>query len=142
MKIWKQETTVETLNEVSKNTLVSHLKMEFIEVGDTFLKAKMPVDNTTIQPAGVLHGGASVVLAETIGSSAGQMCVSYPDEYVVGLEINANHIKSVTSGYVTGTATPIHLGKKTHVWEIKIHNEQEQLVCISRLTLAVIQNKK
>ena len=142
MKIWKQETTVETLNEVSKNTLVSHLKMEFIEVGDTFLKAKMPVDSTTIQPAGVLHGGASVVLAETIGSSAGQMCVSYPDEYVVGLEINANHIKSVTSGYVTGTATPIHLGKKTHVWEIKIHNEQEQLVCISRLTLAVIQNKK
>jgi len=85
MKIWKQETTVETLNEVSKNTLVSHLKMEFIEVGDTFLKAKMPVDSTTIQPAGVLHGGASVVLAETIGSSAGQMCVSYPDEYVVGL---------------------------------------------------------
>lgn len=142
MRIWKNETSVEVMNSFSNNTMVSHLGIEFTEIGDDYLKARMPVDNRTHQPLGLLHGGASVVLAETLGSSAGSMCVTYPDEYVVGLEINANHIKSVRSGWVTGITKPIHLGKKTHIWEIKIFNENEELVCISRITLAVIQNKK
>lgn len=141
MRIWKNETTVEVMNSFSNNTMVSHLGIEFLEIGDDFLKARMPVDNRTHQPLGLLHGGASVVLAETLGSSAGSMCVTYPDEYVVGLEINANHIKSARSGWVTGITKPVHLGKKTQVWEIKIYNESEELVCISRITLAVIQNK-
>lgn len=141
MRIWKNETTVEVMNSFSNNTMVSHLGIEFLEIGDDFLKARMPVDNRTHQPLGLLHGGASVVLAETLGSSAGSMCVTYPNEYVVGLEINANHIKSARSGWVTGITKPVHLGKKTQVWEIKIYNESEELVCISRITLAVIQNK-
>ncbi len=142
MRIWKNETSVDVMNSFSNNTMVAHLGIEFTEIGDDFLKARMPVDNRTHQPLGLLHGGASVVLAETLGSSAGSMCVTYPDEYVVGLEINANHIKSARSGWVTGITKPIHLGKKTHVWEIKIFNDNEELVCISRITLAVIQNKK
>jgi 1,4-dihydroxy-2-naphthoyl-CoA hydrolase len=138
MRIWKHDVPVEQINDFAKNTMVSHLGIEFTEVGDDYLKAKMPVDAHTHQPLGLLHGGASVTLAETIGSSAGGMCVNLPDEYVVGIEINANHIKSAKSGQVYGVAKPVHLGKKTQVWEIKITNEQDELVCISRLTLAVI----
>ena len=141
MKIWTREATVEIMNSFSNNTMVSHLGIEFTEIGDDYLVAKMPVDSRTHQPLGLLHGGASVVLAETLGSSAGSMCVANENEYVVGLEINANHIKSARTGYVTGITKPIHLGKKTQVWEIKITNEQNELVCISRITLAVISNK-
>lgn len=139
MKIWKHDVTVDEINAFSQHTMVSYLGIEFIEIGDDYLKAKMPVDHRTCQPLGLLHGGASVTLAETIGSSAGGLCVNLPDEYVVGIEINANHIKSVRSGYVIGTARPLHLGKKTQVWEIRITTEQNELVCISRLTLAVIK---
>jgi 1,4-dihydroxy-2-naphthoyl-CoA hydrolase len=141
MKIWTREATVEIMNSFSNNTMVSHLGIEFTEIGDDYLVAKMPVDSRTHQPLGLLHGGASVVLAETLGSSAGSMCVANENEYVVGLEINANHIKSARTGYVTGITKPVHLGKKTQVWEIKITNEQNELVCISRITLAVISNK-
>lgn len=140
MSIWKKPATVEIMNGFSANTLVQHLGIEFTEISDNFIKATMPVDNRTHQPLGLLHGGASVVLAETLGSSAGSMCVN-EGEYVVGLEINANHLKSARNGLVTGITSPIHLGKKTQVWEIKILNEQEELVCISRLTLAVITAK-
>lgn len=139
MKIWKHDVTVDEINAFSQHTMVSYLGIEFIEIGDDYLKAKMPVDHRTCQPLGLLHGGASVTLAETIGSSAGGLCVNLPDEYVVGIEINANHIKSVRSGYVIGIARPLHLGKKTQVWEIRITTEQNELVCISRLTLAVIK---
>ncbi len=99
----------------------------------------MPVDHRTIQPMGLLHGGASLVLAETLGSVASTLLIDLNTHYCVGLEINANHLKSVRNGYVTGMATPIHLGKKTHVWDIRIHNEKDELVCISRLTVAIIQ---
>jgi 1,4-dihydroxy-2-naphthoyl-CoA hydrolase len=141
MKIWKHDVTPEQINNFSQNTMVSYLGIEFTEIGNDYLKAKMPVDARTHQPMGLLHGGASVTLAETLGSSAGGLCVNLPDEYVVGIEINANHVKSVRSGYVYGTARPVHLGRKTQVWEIKITNDKDELVCISRLTLAVISNK-
>lgn len=142
MSIWKNKPTIEILQQMSKGNMLTHIGIEFIEVGDDFIKAKMPVDYRTHQPLGLLHGGASVVLAESLGSSAGSFCVNTPDEYVVGIEINANHIKSVRSGFVIGIAQPIHIGKHTHIWSVKIKNEQEQLVCISRITLQVLQSKK
>lgn len=139
--MFKKDLTINQLNNFSNNTLVSHLGIEFLEIGDDFLKAKMPVDERTVQPLGLLHGGASVALAETLGSVAATGMVDTSKQYCVGLEINANHIKSATSGYVYGVTRPLHIGKKTHVWEIKITNDQEQLVCISRITMAVIDKK-
>jgi 1,4-dihydroxy-2-naphthoyl-CoA hydrolase len=138
MIIWKNLTTVEQLQERSKNTLIEHLGIEILEIGDDYLKAKMPVDHRTRQTAGILHGGASAVLAETLGSIAAGLCVDRETKAVVGIEINANHIRPVHDGWVTGVTRPIHVGKATQIWEIKIHNQQEQLVCISRLTLANI----
>lgn len=132
---------VAQLQEFSKNTMVEHLGMEFLELGDNFISAKMPVDHRTHQPMGLLHGGASVALAETLGSVASSLLVDMNHYHCVGLEINANHIKSARSGFVYGKAEPIHIGKKTHVWEIKITNENEKLVCISRLTVAIIKKK-
>jgi 1,4-dihydroxy-2-naphthoyl-CoA hydrolase len=129
------------LQEISKNTMVEHLGIEFLEIGQNFISAKMPVDHRTIQPMGLLHGGASIVLAETLGSVASSILVDINKFHCVGLEINANHIKSARSGYVTGKASPIHIGKKTHVWDIRIINENEDLVCISRLTVAIIEKK-
>jgi 1,4-dihydroxy-2-naphthoyl-CoA hydrolase len=139
MSIWKHDYTIESINNLSANTINVSLGIEFTQIGNDFLEARMPVDHRTHQPMGLLHGGASVVLAETLGSCAGSMCVNFEEEYVVGLEINANHIKAVKSGFVFGTAKPVHIGKKTQVWEIKIVNEKQELVCISRLTLAVIK---
>lgn len=133
--------TVELLNAQFNKNLSSHIGIEYLEIGSDFLTAKMPVDNRTKQPYGILHGGASVVLAESIGSLASNMLVDQTKQYCVGLEINANHIKSASSGFVFATVTPIHVGKKTHVWDIKIRNEQKELVCISRLTVAVIDRK-
>ena len=133
--------TVEAMNEFSKNSMVGHIGIEFTEVGDDYLKAKMPVDHRTVQPFGLLHGGASVSLAETMGSLGATMVVDMNNQYCVGLEINANHIKSAKSGFVYGIAKPIHLGKKTHVWEIRITNDDDQLVCISRITMAIIDKK-
>lgn len=132
---------VSHLQEISKNTCVEHLGIEFLELGENFISAKMPVDHRTHQPMGLLHGGASLVLAETLGSVASSILVDMKRFHCVGLEINANHIKSARNGYVTGIATPIHLGKKTHVWDIKITNEKNELVCVSRLTVAIIGKK-
>ncbi len=133
--------SINHLNEISKGTMVEHIGIEFTEIGEDFIMAKMPVDHRTVQPMRLLHGGASVTLAETLGSVASAISVD-PEKYnCVGLEINANHIKSMTSGYVYGKASPIHLGRKTHVWDIRITNKEGELVCISRLTVAVIPKK-
>jgi 1,4-dihydroxy-2-naphthoyl-CoA hydrolase len=133
--------TADQLNKLSKNTLVSHLGIEITEVGDFFLTGKMPVDERTVQPMGLLHGGASVVLAETLGSIGSNCCINQNTHYCVGLEINANHIKSAKSGWVSGKTRPVHIGKRTQVWEIRIENEQNELICISRITMAVIDKR-
>jgi len=138
VRIWKTEPTLERLNENSKGTLIEHLGIEYLELGDDYLKARMPVDGRTRQPYGILHGGASAALAETLGSIAADLCIDRERQSIVGLEINANHLRPVREGWVTGTARPIHVGRTTQVWEIRIANEQDKLVSISRLTLATI----
>lgn len=130
--------TVEDLNKMNKNTMMEHLGLEFTAIGKDYISAKMPVDHRHHQPYGLLHGGASVTMAETLGSVAAHCTVIDQDKFCVGLEINANHIKSVKNGYVFGTTRPLHVGRTTQVWEIKITNEQDQLVCVSRITMAVI----
>jgi 1,4-dihydroxy-2-naphthoyl-CoA hydrolase len=138
MTIWHSRPTLETLNALSKNTMLEGLDIRFTEVGDDYLVATMPVDARTHQPFGLLHGGASVVLAESLGSSGANCCLDMDKEYAVGLEINANHLRSVRSGQVIGTARPIHIGRRTQVWEIRIEDEAGRLACISRLTTAVM----
>lgn len=140
--IWKKQFTADDLNQFSANTLVGHLDIIFEEKGDDFLTASMPVDERTHQPMGILHGGASVALAETLGSCASQMTLD-DGYYAVGLEIKANHVKSISQGRVTGRAAPLHLGRTTQVWDIDIKNEKKELICASRLTMAVLkgQNK-
>ncbi len=133
--------TPEQLNKGLKNNLGSHLGIEFLEVSPQLIKAKMPVDHRTVQPFGILHGGASVVLAETLGSIAAQMNIDQENFMAVGLDINANHIRSVRSGFVYGVTKPIHIGRSTHVWEINITNEEDKLICVSRLTISVIAKK-
>jgi 1,4-dihydroxy-2-naphthoyl-CoA hydrolase len=133
--------SLEQLNAMSANTLVSHLGIEFTDIGPDFIVARMPVDARTHQPLGLLHGGASVALAETLGSVAATLCVNRDTQYCVGLEINANHIKSMRTGFVYGKTRPVHVGKRTQVWEIRITNEQGELVCVSRITLAVIDRR-
>lgn len=130
------------LNDNARHCLPGHLGIVVTEVGDDFVKARMPVDHRTRQPYGLLHGGASVALAESLGSVAGTMCVKVPDEAVVGIEINANHIRPVTEGFVEGIARPLHLGKTSQVWEIRITNWEGRLVCVSRITLAVVKTEK
>lgn len=134
--------SIEDLNKMGQNTLGSHLGIELTEVGKDFLSGKMPVDARTRQPYGILHGGASVVLAETLGSMASNFCVDQSKYVCVGLEINANHVKSVAEGFVYGKAQAVHIGKKTHIWDIRIVNEKKELVCISRLTIAVLDKTK
>lgn len=142
MRIWKvTDITVDALNQQSKGTLVEHLGIEMTELGDDFVKAKMPVDNRTRQPLGLLHGGAHVVLAESLGSMAANLCLDITKEYALGLDINSNHLKSARDGFVTGIAKPIHIGTKTQVWEIKIYDEKENLLNISRLTMMVLKYK-
>jgi 1,4-dihydroxy-2-naphthoyl-CoA hydrolase len=141
MSIFNPGITTESLNKLSANTMVSHLGIEITRVGDDFIEARMPVDSRTHQPMGLLHGGASVTLAETLGSIAATCCVDRENQYCVGLEINANHIKSARTGWVTGTTRPVHIGKRTQVWEIRIVNEQNELICISRITMAVIDKR-
>lgn len=137
--IWKQTFSLETLNKLSKNTLVDHLGIQYTHFGDDFLIATMPVDHRTKQPMGLLHGGASAALAETLGSVASALCVDDPTNVsIVGLEINANHLRSVREGFVIGKATAIKIGRKIHVWNIEITNEDNQLICISRLTVAIV----
>ena len=139
--IWKQKFTIKDFNDFVQNSIVGYLGIVLTEKGSDFLKGTMPVDKKTVQPHGILHGGASVVLAETLGSAASSMAVD-DQHYTVGMEVNANHIKSVTKGIVTGTAKPVHLGNTTQVWDITIKNEKGQLTCISRLTMAVLKTKR
>jgi 1,4-dihydroxy-2-naphthoyl-CoA hydrolase len=141
--MFNTSTSLESLNNWSKGNLLEHLGIEFIEITSTTLKAKMPVDHRTKQPFGLLHGGASVVLAESLGSVASTLAVEDPlTQIAVGVEINANHLKSVKEGFVIGTCTPLRIGRTLHVYEIKIHDEQEHLVCVSRLTVAILPTKK
>lgn len=139
MSIWRSQRTVEELNGTQSGTLIQHLGIRFTEVGADYLRGTMPVDERTKQPFGLLHGGASVALAETLGSIGASMCVEPAKFLCVGQEINANHVRAVSSGLVTGTARPLHIGGRTHVWSIEIVNEAGKLVCVSRLTMAVIR---
>lgn len=138
--IWFDKSlTIEKLLPLGKNTMSEHLGIEWSAIGDDFIKAKMPVDHRTKQPYGLLHGGASCVLAETLGSVASAMVID-PEKFIcVGIEINANHVRSARQGFVEGICTPVHLGASTHVWDIKIYDEREKLVCISRLTVAILK---
>jgi 1,4-dihydroxy-2-naphthoyl-CoA hydrolase len=139
MALWKHKLTPADIRQLADNTLIRHLDIQIIEIGEDFVKASMPVDHRTHQPMGILHGGASVALAETIGSFAAQMCAE-PGHFCVGLEINANHIRSVREGLVYGIATPIHIGRSTQVWNIRIADEQDKTVCVSRLTMSVLKS--
>ncbi|MFZ5894957.1 MAG: hotdog fold thioesterase [Myxococcota bacterium] len=138
MAIWFDNFPIDAVREHSKNTLIAHLGIEFLEAGDDYLTARMPVDNRTHQPAGMLHGGASVVLAETLASWGATFTVDRAKSHCVGLEINANHVRAISSGWVIGTGRPLHLGKSTQIWEVRIADEQNRLVCVSRITMAVL----
>lgn len=135
--IWKKPVNVESLTALHHDTAVQRLGIEFLEVGDDFIRGRVPVDTRTRQPAGILHGGVSVVLAETLGS-CGAACASEPGQRVVGLDINANHIRSTSEGWVEGIARPVHIGRSTQVWQIDMSNERGQLTCVSRITMAVL----
>lgn len=139
MPIWTRPIDLTIANANTANTAVGNLGIEITEIGDDYLRGRMPVDARTIQPYGVLHGGSSVLLAETLGSFAANYCLRNPEQRAVGLEINANHLRAVSSGWVTGTARPIHIGGSTQVWEIRIENDEGKITCISRITMAVIQ---
>ena len=143
MSIWfNKNVGLPTLKDLTKNTMADFLGIEWTEIGDDFLEISMPVNERTKQPYGILHGGASCVLAETVGSIASAMVIDMDKFYCVGLEINANHVKSATEGLVTAKCIPLHLGKHTHVWDIKIYDNSRKLICISRLTVAIIPKKK
>ena len=137
MRIWKQNISIEILNASTANTAVSHLGIEFLEVGDNFIRARVPVDHRTVQPYGLLHGGVSVVLAETLGS-CGAAWAAPEGHRTVGLDINANHLKGVSSGWVNGITRPVHIGRTTQVWAIELSNEAGELTCVSRITMAVL----
>ncbi|HEY5102740.1 MAG TPA: hotdog fold thioesterase [Steroidobacteraceae bacterium] len=141
MSIWRNATTLEALQASAANSLVELLDMRFIEIGPDYLRATMPVNARTHQPMGVLHGGASVALAETVGSTAANLCVDRQRESCLGQEINANHLRPVSSGLVTATARPLHRGSRSQVWQIEIRDERERLVCVSRLTMAVVATR-
>lgn len=142
MTIWKRPFTLDDAAFSRSGTMVDHLGIEFIEKGPDFLRARMPVDQRTLQPFGIMHGGASCALAETVGSVAANYCVDPASHRCVGLEINTSHIKMVRSGYVVGTAKPLHLGRSTQVWEILIHDEAGQLISVNRLRMAVLDVTK
>jgi len=139
MSIWRSPLSLEQLNGAGQGTLNRSLGIVFTEIGDDFIRGTMPVDERTMQPYGLLHGGASVALAETLGSMGAAMSVDAAEYQVVGQEINANHVRAARRGVVTGTARPVHIGGRTHVWTIDIVNEAQKLVCTSRLTMAVIK---
>lgn len=132
---------VEDLHPLANNTIAAQIGIEFTEIGPDFLKGRMPVDHRTHQPYGLLHGGASCVLAETLGSVASALVIDQSKFICVGLEINANHVRGVREGFVTGTASPIHIGASTHVWDIRLQDEKGKLICISRLTVAILPKK-
>lgn len=143
MAIWQRKVTdVEELNVLSKQTLAQFLDMKFIKIGDDYLTMQMPVNDKTHQPYGLLHGGASAALAETVGSVASSLCIDTDKKIFVGIEINCNHIRGVRQGMVYATARPLHVGLTTHVWDIRILNEREKLICVSRLTVAILNKPK
>ena len=135
--LWKRPLSVEILTRVHVGTTAAHLGIEFVEVGDDFLRARAPVDERTRQPVGILHGGVSVLLAETLGS-CGAAWAAPEGHRAVGLEINANHLRSVSDGWVTGTARPIHVGRSTHVWQIELVDDKQRPTCVSRITIAIL----
>jgi 1,4-dihydroxy-2-naphthoyl-CoA hydrolase len=137
MPIWTRPISIEELASIHHNTAPEVLGLEFLEIGDDFVRGRVPVDRRTVQPYGILHGGVSVVLAETLGSTAAAHCTP-PGHRVVGLDINANHIRAASSGWVTGTAKPVHIGRSTQVWQIDMRNDAGELTCVSRLTLSVL----
>jgi 1,4-dihydroxy-2-naphthoyl-CoA hydrolase len=139
VSIWQSPQSLEAMNAARDRTMIQHLGIVFSEVGDDFIRATMPVDERTHQPHGMLHGGASVALAETVGSMGAAMCIDRSQYFCVGQEINANHVRSVRRGQVTATARPVHLGGRSQVWAIDIVTDSQDLVCISRLTVAVIK---
>ena len=141
MSIWYRPYTLEELDQQSRGSMVEYVDIRFSEIGPDYLRATMPVDHRTWQPYGLLHGGATVVLAETLGSVGATCCVDTSRYYCVGQEINANHIRSARSGRVTGTARPVHLGSRSHVWEIRVEDDRQRLVAISRMTLAVVEGQ-
>jgi 1,4-dihydroxy-2-naphthoyl-CoA hydrolase len=142
MSIWFKSTlTIEEIKSFAKETMNDYIGIEFTELGENFMRAKMPVDHRTRQAYGILHGGASVTLAETIGSVASAMVLDSEQFYCVGIEINANHLRSVKEGFVEGTALPLHIGGLTHVWDIRIRDHHENLICVSRLTVAILKRK-
>ncbi len=138
MSIWKTHETIEDLKNRSKNTLVENIGIEYLEIGEDYIKAKMPVDHRTKQPFGILHGGASLAFAETLGSVAARLSIDNNLKRCAGLEINANHIRPVSGGFVYGIVSPLTRGNSIHVWEIKITNEEGKLVCVSRMTLSIL----
>jgi 1,4-dihydroxy-2-naphthoyl-CoA hydrolase len=138
MSIWFGPTALDDVNAHCRETLVRHLGIEIVEIGADYLKARMPVDERTHQPAGLLHGGASAALAETLASEASMMCLDRTKQRCVGLEVNANHVRGVQAGFVTGIARPIHLGRTTHVWDVRITDARDKLVCIARMTMAIL----
>ena len=143
MSIWyKKNITLEELNALNENTMAEFLEMNWEEIGEDYLRLSMPVNQKNKQPYGFLHGGASCVLAETIGSVASAIVINTEKFYCVGIEINANHLRSITEGVVTAKCLPLHLGKSTHVWDIKIYDEREKMFCVSRLTVAILPIKK
>ena len=139
MKIWFDEVPIAAANERGLECINGHIGIELLEAGDDYLKARMPVDRRTRQPAGVLHGGASMVLAETLASWGAYFVVDRNRCHVVGQEINANHVRAARDGYVYGIARPLHLGRSSHVWEVRITDEADRLVCVSRVTMAVLE---
>lgn len=140
--IWNDAPSLASANELSRRSLIGHLGIEFVEVGEDYLRARMPVDDRTRQPIGVLHGGASVALAETLASWAATFTVDPDEAHCVGMEINANHLRPAAAAWVSGTARPISLGRRTQVWEIRISDDDGRLICISRCTMAVVRMSK
>lgn len=140
MSIWKKPLSLELLNSISRDTAVDHLGIEITEIGDDFLKGRVPVDKRTRQPYGLIHGGVNVVLAETLGSVAANW-TSDDDTQWVGLDINANHIRGVKEGWVTGMCRPVHIGKSTQVWQIDMYNDQGELSCVSRITMSALKKR-
>ena len=142
MCIWfNKSLTIDDIKNFGKETMANYLDMQWVAIGENFLKLSMPVSDKTKQPYGMLHGGASCALAETVGSVASALVIDLEKFYCVGLEINANHVRSVKDGLVTGICFPLHIGKTTHVWDIKIYDEDEKLICVSRLTVAILDKK-
>jgi len=141
MTIWYRPYTLDELQRLNTGSMAEHLDIRFTEIGPDYLRATLPVDERTRQPFGLLHGGASVSLAETLGSVASNCCVDSAKFYCVGQEINANHIRSARTGHVVGTARPVHLGGRSHVWDIRIEDDQGRLTCVSRLTMSVLESR-